>query len=91
MEFCKAAKKDVDAYLILKSEVQWDMFQRTTKGLAKAHGLKNMIKPDYVPNNEANMELIAEQQTFSYSVLDQALQMDEGNQSSMTMKRIVST
>ena len=88
-EFCKAVKKDADADLILKSEVQWDMFRRTTKGLAKAHGLKNMLRPDYVPNNKVSMELFAKQQTFSYSALDQALQMDKGYQSSLTMKRTV--
>ena len=76
--FRTSIKKDKSQYPVLKEEKQWDSWYRSVKAMAKIHGCSNVLDTTYVPATTEELELFGEHQVFMYSVFDEKLQTDMG-------------
>ena len=77
-EFKKTVKRDKAHYKILKTDKQWDSWNRSTISTARTHGCEDVLDSKYVPRTQEAIELFDEKQKFMYSVFEDYLQTDKG-------------
>ena len=77
-EFKKTVKRDKAHYKALKTDKQWDSWNRSTISTARTHGCEDVLDSKYVPRTQEDKDLFDEKQKFMYSVFEDYLQTDKG-------------
>ena len=72
-DFQKGTKRNVSDYPKLSDDKYWFNYARKLKATAAAHGIAEVLDPDYVPDLD-NEELFNAKNTFIYSVFVSTLQ-----------------
>src|SRR6056300_1611089 len=78
--FQRGIKIDPAAYTPLKTDSDWDSFNRSLHATARVHNLGNVLDPKYVPASADEMDLFQRQQAFMYYVFVDNLQTNTGKQ-----------
>src|SRR5210317_2142686 len=76
----RGIKIDPAAYIPLKTDSDWDSFNRSLHATARVHNLGNVPDPQYVPASADEMDLFQRQQAFMYYVFVDNLQTNTGKQ-----------
>ena len=77
IDFKRGIKRDINLYQPLKSDSQWDSWQRHMMSQARAQGVEDILDPTYSPpaGNEA---LFDEKQKYMFAVFERTLLTDKG-------------
>jgi transposase InsO family protein len=76
--FQKSLKIDSTAYPTLKTDAEWDSFNRSFRSTARVHNLLQVLDPTYVPQNVDESKLFEKQQAFMYDIFVNKLQTNTG-------------
>ena len=77
-DFKRSVKRDKAHYKVLKTNKEWDNWNRSTVATARSHGCENVLDPNYKPQTQEEKDLFDEQQKFMYSVFEENLQTNKG-------------
>ena len=72
-EFHKTVKRDITQYATFKDSKQWNLWYRGFVAIAKAQGLGNVLKPNYVPSTADEQALFDVLQEHMFAVFSQTL------------------
>ena len=76
--FKRGIKRDASLYPTLKDQKHWNNWNRSVIAQARAHDVSEVFDVNYSPNNQDDIALFNEKQSFVYSVLNKVVMTDQG-------------
>ena len=76
--FCRGIKRDPTLFPTLKDEKFNDNWHRSFVNQARAQDVSDVLDPNYVPLDQAAIELFNEKQKYVYAVLESKVLTDRG-------------
>jgi hypothetical protein len=77
-DFQKTIKRDMSSFKELKDEKHWDTWQRSTKAIARAQDVFDVLNPVYVPKTAEEKSLFESKNRYMYAVAELTLKTDFG-------------
>ena len=80
VELKKSVKLDLSAYGLFKTDLYFDNWHREFVATARAHGMNDVLDPDYVPRNPTDEKVFDFRNGWMYTVFVKTLQTENGRQ-----------